>query len=390
MESERTVVLPALTAACPVVATDDGIVASPASTAEASALLRVAAEHGLTVVPRGAGTGWGAAGGDLIVDMRWMDQVLEHAAGDLVARVQAGAAMGDVAGVLAAAGQRLALDVPPEVTVGGMIATGLAGPLRFRYGSPRDLLIGITAVRPDGVVAHSGGRVVKNVAGYDLGKLFAGSRGTLGLITEATFRLHPLPQAVAYLTASAGTTAGAASAVVAAANSPLQPSAVELDWPAGGKPTVGVLLEGTQAGVAERAKAMDELLDATGAQAVTVSGHAPEWWGRLPGTPPAPATSLTQPAAVVRVSFWLARLGDVLGVLGSAGVQGAVRGSAGAGLLYMCADDGADISRLVSALRTVVADRGSVTVATEPPGPGDALVRAIRDQFDPGHRMGGA
>ena len=88
-----------------------------------------------------------------------------------------------------------------------MVATGTAGPRRFRYGSPRDLLIGITIVRADGVVAHSGGKVVKNVAGYDLGKLFSGSQGTLGLITEATFRLHPRPAAVAWVTGDYGPSA---------------------------------------------------------------------------------------------------------------------------------------------------------------------------------------
>ncbi len=133
-----------------------------------------------------------------------MDQVLEHAAGDLVARVQAGATIGQLATVLASAGQQLALDAPEDATVGGVVATGTAGPRRFRYGAPRDLLIGMTVVRADGVIAHSGGKVVKNVAGYDLGKLFSGSQGTLGLITEATFRLHPRPAAVAWVTGEFG------------------------------------------------------------------------------------------------------------------------------------------------------------------------------------------
>jgi glycolate oxidase FAD binding subunit len=303
-----------------------------------------------------------------------MDQVIEHAAGDLVARVQAGATMGHVAEVLAIAGQRLALDVPPEVTVGGMIATGTAGPLRFRYGSPRDLLIGITVVRPDGVVAHAGGKVVKNVAGYDLGKLFAGSRGTLGLITEATFRLHPLPQAVAYLQFDAADAAAAASTVVAAANSPLQPAAVELD----GDSTVGVLLEGTTAGVAERAKHMTDLLGTA-----DISGTPPRWWGGLP----------EPPGTVIRVSFWLSRLGDVLAAIGRTGIDCTVHGSAGAGLLYVCLDaggvDDTDAGGLAAALRPVVADRGGVTVLTEPATPTDPLMRAVRDQFDPDHRMRG-
>src|SRR6266852_5134607 len=218
MDTERSVVpavRSALAAACPALsdaAAPDAVgglapsfVAAPSSTSEASALLRVAAAYGLAVVPRGAGTGlsWGVppSSCDLIVDLCSMDQVIEHTAGDLVARVQAGATMGQLASVLASAGQQLALDAPADTTVGGVVATGTAGPRRFRYGAPRDLLIGLTVVRADGVVAHSGGKVVKNVAGYDIGKLFSGSQGTLGLITEATFRLHPLPTAVAYLTA---------------------------------------------------------------------------------------------------------------------------------------------------------------------------------------------
>src|SRR6266699_453472 len=193
MDTERALVpaaRPALAAACPALAdgtADDAVagvvpafVASPSSTEEASALLRAAAGAGLAVVPRGAGTGlaWGGPPSrcDLVVDLRSMDQI---------ARVQAGATIGQLAVALGSAGQQLALDVPAEATVGGVVATGTAGPRRFRYGTPRDLLIGITVVRADGVIARSGGKVVKNVAGYDLGKLFAGSRCTLGPITEA-------------------------------------------------------------------------------------------------------------------------------------------------------------------------------------------------------------
>ncbi len=227
MATERTMVpavRDALVDACPVVregvpASDaiagvvPSFVAFPASTEEASALLRAAVARDLTVVARGAGTGldWGTppASADLVIDMQAMDQVLEHAAGDLVARAQAGVTMRHLASVLASAGQELAVDAPAEATVGGVVATGTAGPRRLRYGAPRDLLIGITIVRPDGAVAHSGGKVVKNVAGYDLGKLFCGSQGTLGLITEVTFRLHPRPAAVAYVTAEFGPGGGA-------------------------------------------------------------------------------------------------------------------------------------------------------------------------------------
>ena len=359
------------------------------------------------MVPRGAGTGlaWGTPPSrcDLVVDLRSMDQIIEHEAGDLVARVQAGATIGQLAVALGSAGQQLALDVPAEATVGGVVATGTAGPRRFRYGTPRDLLIGITVVRADGVVARSGGKVVKNVAGYDLGKLFAGSQGTLGLITEATFRLHPLPAAVAWVTAEFGPDErdGAVAAVAAAAGSTLVPSAVELDWPGGPQRPlrVGVLLEGTGPGVAERAEQMSELLAAPGG-AAAVAETAPARWGALPDS-----------VTVVRVSFWVSSLGPVLDAVAAAGaaagVRPAVSGPAGAGALYACLDPGtsdADAARFVTLLRERVAGalgsagpRGGVAVLTAPAAvfaaaadwtiPGLDLMRAVRDQFDPDHRM---
>jgi glycolate oxidase FAD binding subunit len=440
MDTERTLVpavRSALAGACPALVSGTGsdavgglvpsFVASPSTTAEAAALLRAAAEAGLAVVPRGAGTGlsWGAppARCDLVVDMRAMDQVLEHAAGDLVARVQAGVTIGQLAAVLASAsgsGQELALDVPAEATVGGVVATGTAGPRRFRYGAPRDLLIGLTVVRADGVIAHSGGKVVKNVAGYDVGKLFCGSQGTLGLITEATFRLHPRPGAVAWVTAEFGPDepADACAAAVAAAGSKLVPSAVELDWPGGShRPLrVGALLEGTPSGVAERARQMSSLLAAAGGS-VGVLDSAPARWGTLPESVPSRGGlggSSPRACTVVRVSFWLSALGSVLGALAAAAadaqVHPAVSGPAGAGALYACLDPGVSDEAAVrfvtmlrerllrGSLRDAQGLRVGVTVlAASPrvlaaagaygPVPGAALMRAVKDQFDPEHRM---
>jgi len=396
-------------------------VALPGSTAEAAAVLRVAAEQELAVVPRGAGSrlGWGAppAACDLVADMTRMDAVIEHAAGDLVARVQAGARMGEIAAVLAGAGQEIALDVPAEATAGGVVASGLAGPRRFRYGSPRDLLIGITIVRADGTVARAGGKVVKNVAGYDLGKLFAGSAGTLGLITEVTFRLHPLPAARAFVTAEFAGEPAASEAVAAAANSPLIASAVELSRPSPGGPLrVAVLLEGSADGVAARARELAGLLaSAQPTSPAGVSATAPAWW---PGPPVAGAGT-----TLVRVSFWVSALGQVLRAIDTAardaGVSPAVAGSAGAGVLYARfasgvsaetpADGGGEpapagaIAGFAGALGdTLEHGRGGVTVLAAPAEvraalaarggmagsvPGLSLMRAVKDQFDPGHRM---
>jgi glycolate oxidase FAD binding subunit len=403
-------------------------VATPPSTQVTATVLRAAAERDLAVVPRGSGTRltWGRPPSrcDLIIETTQMNQVVEHEAGDLVARIQAGATFGDVAEVLARAGQRISLDAPPSATIGGVIADGLAGPLRFRFGSPRDLLIGITIVRADGVIARSGGKVVKNVAGYDLGKLLAGSRGTLGVITEATFRLHPIPAAAQWLVAEvppspakgvsesptpvegrprdtdalgdeagaggsaaggsgaaaggAGAAAGGsgaaavAGAVARAANSRLAASAVELFRAEPGAPyQVGVLLEGTPDGVKARADAMIELLG---------DGTRRESWKVRSG-------------GSVRVTFWVSALARVLAAIDSAaaeaGVRPAIGGSAGTGVLDVWFD--AEPGPFVAALRSrLPAGRGSVTVlGGDMLGdlPGLGLMRAIKQQFDPGDRM---
>ncbi len=426
-------------------------VAAPSGTDEASALLAAAAEHDLAVVPRGSGTrvGWGAPPRrcDLIIETQRLNQVLEHAAGDLVVRVQAGVTLGQLAGVLGAAGQQLALDPPPALasangsaggspTIGGMLATGTAGPRRLRYGTPRDLVIGITVVRPPGTVAKSGGKVVKNVAGYDLGKLYAGSYGTLGLITEAVFRLHPVPAAAMFVTAGFADTAAASHAVTAAAGTDLAPVAVELDRPGrDGLVRVAVLLEGDPAGVAERSALLRDVLGAGTAS----SDSAPPWWGsarpaRLVTGPHGPAEP-----TVLRISFWAAALPGVLAAIDAAGqdagLDPAVSGSAGAGVLYAALEGDADpaaVARFVAGLRDGLdqarldqgrldqgrldqsrldqstgqdpaggeapPSRASAVVLTAPAAVRDtvdmwgpvsslSLMRAVKEQFDPGYLM---
>ena len=124
-----------------------------------------------------------------------LPRVLEHEPGDLTCVVESGLRLSQLRTALAAHGQRLSLDPPGDPTLGECLLDDLSGPLRHRFGTMRDLVIGVTVVLPDGLRASSGGKVVKNVAGYDLGKLFCGSRGRLGQVERLALRLHPLPAA---------------------------------------------------------------------------------------------------------------------------------------------------------------------------------------------------
>jgi glycolate oxidase FAD binding subunit len=155
---------------------------SVSSVEEASAFLTAATREGRRV----------RIGEDLTT--AGLDRLLEHEAGDLTATVEAGIRLSALNARLAESGQRLSLDPPGDPTIGAIVAANLSGPLRHRFGTIRDLILGVTVVLADGTVANAGGKVVKNVAGYDLGKLLCGSRGTLGLIARVSLRLHPLPK----------------------------------------------------------------------------------------------------------------------------------------------------------------------------------------------------
>lgn len=176
-----------------------GLVVTPCSVEELSQALAWANGDGLKVVPCGLRTkldrGAPPQRCDVLLDLSKLNRVVEHAAGDLTVTVQVGLALGDLQAVLSQAAQFLAIDPPVPGSIGGLIATADSGPRRLRYGGVRDLILGVTFVRADGVVARGGGKVVKNVAGYDMPKLLTGSLGTLGVVVEATFRLYPLARA---------------------------------------------------------------------------------------------------------------------------------------------------------------------------------------------------
>jgi glycolate oxidase FAD binding subunit len=202
----------------------------PGSIEEASTLLAAAARDGRRV-RIGADFHTGA-----------LDRVLEHEAGDLTCTVEAGIRLSVLQTTLARAGQRLSLDPPGDPTIGACLAGRLSGPLSHRYGTPRDLVLGVTLVLGDGTVASSGGKVVKNVAGYDLGKLVCGSEGRLGLIARVALRLHPLPAASATLVVESDDPAGVVREL---RRSQVQASAVDVLHPG----RVAALFEGRDAAV---------------------------------------------------------------------------------------------------------------------------------------------
>ena len=172
----------------------------PASTHEIQEVLGYAAEGGLSVIPAGSGTKLGVGNPpeqvDLVLSTSRLDQVLEYEPADLTVTVEAGIRLATLQEGLAKHGQYLSLDPPyaDRCTIGGMTATNASGPSRLRYGSTRDLVLGMRVVQSSGTVVKSGGKVVKNVAGYDLSKLYLGSFGTLGVIAEVSLKLQPLPE----------------------------------------------------------------------------------------------------------------------------------------------------------------------------------------------------
>jgi len=173
----------------------------------------------------------GREGGDVVLSTAQLDRLVEHEAGDLTCTVEAGIRLSELNRRLALSGQTLALDPPGDPTIGACIAADLSGPRSYRYGGPRDLVLGVTVVLGDGLVANSGGKVVKNVAGYDLGKLFCGSQGRLGLVARASLRLHPLAEIARTLVVPVTDPAAAGRLLAALERAPLVPSAVDLLWP---------------------------------------------------------------------------------------------------------------------------------------------------------------
>ncbi len=386
----------------------------PGTLGEAAELLRQAARENRRVVFLGGGTelslGAPPAGVDMVLGTERLERIVEHAPLDQIVTVEAGVRLASLQAVLARSGQMLALDAPwaARATLGGLVATNAFGPRRTRYGSIRDLIIGISIVRADGTEARGGGKVVKNVAGFDLPKLMVGSLGTLGLVATVTFRLHPLPEAQGTVLFADLDADGVRRVVLALRQAQLEPAAVaalvheggdDLGVRFDGRFELGVRFEGFEAGVRQQAAKLLELGTREGRGVELLdAGAAAAFWSRHDRAREAPAgfraKLAAQPSELERVAN--AALGSLFPVLehpravsypvlGLAFIAGDVR-TAG------------PVVAAVNAAREAL-PQGSVVLHAAPPevraavdvwGPPPAalgLMAAVKQRLDPERRL---
>jgi glycolate oxidase FAD binding subunit len=382
--------------------------ARPGSLDEVSRVMALASAEGLAVAPRGSGSaldlGAPPARLDLIVDLSRLAGILEYVPADMVATVQAGVTLDLLARELGKHGQMLALDPygGGSRTVGGVLATNASGQRRFRYGTGRDLLLGARFVQADGTVTWGGSKVVKSVTGYDIPKLLTGSLGTLGVIVEATLRLHPVQPASGSWLFSFTSPEAAGSLVAAVLASSLEPE--RLAWlNAGALERVG----------SERAEAALALSVATVAEAVTsqgallgsmasrlgarVSALDPGFWTRVGGAL-ASSTVVKLASEIRRLPFWA---GEVERVISRHGLTVSLVGEAGNGILRAAVEGSVApdtwAREIVAPLReALAAEDGSLVVERAPldlkraadvwgPVPETALavMRRLKAEFDP-------
>ena len=345
-------------------------------------------EHGTAgqaVRPVGGGTklGWGSPGPEGAVDLETggLDQIAEHNVGDFTAVLGAGVRLADARAAFAAEGQMLALDPPlgaaDGATVGGMIATADSGPLRHRYGGVRDLVVGMTVILSDGTVSKSGGKVIKNVAGYDIAKVFAGSYGTLGLIASVAVRLHPLAGRTATAIGTSEDPERLATAAAALAALPLEADSLDVGWD-GDRGQLLVRFGGAAAEhQAETATERMRPLGLTDARAETDDD---EIWDRQRGM------QRSRDGIVLKVS---GRPTDLEAVIAAARAQrGTVVSRAALGLSWLALPDGADVAAVREALhpRPVAVLDGAAKTGDAWPAPPEgtlAVMARLKERFDP-------
>jgi len=373
----------------------------PSSLAEAADALAAAGAENRTVLLRGAGTAldWGApvADTDLVLETAGLDRLVSHAAEDWTVTAEAGMPLHRLQRLLAPAGQWLPFDPPAAsgATLGGLLASGSAGPLRQAFGGLADLTIGALVLPADGSPVRTGGEVIKNVAGYDLGKLFAGSLGAYGLVAQLTLRVHPLPAASATLDVPADGAAAALAAARAVAASPLGPAAAEWD---GRRLLVRFL--GTPDGTAARVRRAAELPGYADAQALHGDAEEAAWREY------AALVDGEDGDTVLRAGVHPSRLpaldAELAATARRCGVQARLTAGAAAGVCTARLRGGGPEAHAacLTEWREAVHDAGGTAVlrrrapgvdaaaAAWGPPPGTVgVLRALKRQFDPGGRL---
>jgi glycolate oxidase FAD binding subunit len=368
----------------------------PSTFEEAASRLAQASAEGVAVRPCGGATklGWGHAGVQMdreviALHTTALDRIVEHNEGDLTAVLEAGVPLARAQERFAHAGQMLALDPPlggrdaagEEIaTIGGILATGDSGPLRHRYGAPRDLVLGMTVALSDGTLARSGGKVIKNVAGYDLAKLFSGSFGTLGVILSVSVRLHPLPVSSATALGASSDPAVLASAARALAASPLELDALDVAWRTG---RGGILARVAGAESTVRARRAARLMQGAGLGQVDIADDDAPLWARQRAGQRSPDN------AIARISARPSALAEVIRCAEECG--GTLVGRAALGTSFVELDPAA-VSRLRGSLpahaTAVVLDappslRGQLDPWGVEEGPALELMRRVKALFDP-------
>src|SRR5499426_955046 len=394
-------------------ATVDGLrprwVVRPVSLEQLSRILALASDGRLAVVPRGSGSslelGHPPGRLDLVLDLAGLDQTIEYNPDDLTITVQAGVSTGALAARLAPHRQWLALDPPGGAarTVGGIVATNASGPRRVRYGTSRDLLLGVRFVQADGVVTWGGSKVVKSVSGYDVPKLML---GTLGVLAELTLRLHPLPDAERSWLVLFDNARAAQALAERVVDSALQPSRLELF---NARALQLVSAESAGAGVAVSIGSVDAAVREQGERLTALARSSAGRVVPLPaGFWDASESAMAPPesAAVLQVATLADRLAGTIGAIedafGIVAPHADVRlaGCAPLGTLraVVASATAAETAAVTARIRALVDEvGGSVVVArgpvelrraVDPWGPVSpqplALMRALRDEFDPG------
>jgi len=348
---------------------------TPANQTELAAVLAEANESGLGVIPAGGCTksAWGnpPRRADIVLSTTHLNQVIEHAWADLTVSVEAGCTIGKLQKVLSSRGQRLAADPawPEQATVGGVLSTNDTGALRLCFGGLRDLVIGITLALPNGTLAVSGGKVVKNVAGYDLPKLVIGALGTLGVITQAVFRVHPLPRHSKTLTFAFANLEAMQRFILSIQNAGLSHTALQLR--VGNFIEADILLEGTEAGIASQERFISEI--------ASPADCAADVWN-------ARQRLLSESGVLAKVSVLPSEIGDVIAELRRASTCRVVMQAHGLGFVFM-----PEPGPLLP-LRASFESRGGSLVILRQPNQievwGDAgsalpLMVAVKQRFDP-------